>query len=570
MGDTSNYGSFQVYANLSVAIDGITSATGYNRSLDFGTGIHTTVFTGNDGNTYTSTVYCSYPDQVCVYNLSSSAALPEISISLENQLVDKSLVNATCQGNAVRLTGVTQIGPPLGMKYDGIANVTTRTNTASCSKSAPGTLVIPAGSHIRTFSIVIGANTNYDQKAGNSANKYSFKGVDPGPYVESVTSAAAAKSENDIRQAHIADYRALAGTFTLNLPDYASSAGVETSILIDKYNSTGPTKISDPYLESTLFDLGRHLFISAQRDNSLPANLAGRWSETLKAAWSADYHADINMQMNHWGADQTGLGALQVATWNYIENTWAPRGAETAKLLYAAPGWVVHDEMNIFGYTGMKSGSAYWANYPASAAWMMQHVFDNFDYSQDTNWLTSQGYPLLKGIAEFWLSQLQLDAFSNDSTLVVNPCNSPEHGPTSFGCTHWQQLIHQLFTNIVSIASVVSDADTVNRIKTTLKTLDKGLHIGTWGEIKEWKLPDSYGYDFKNDTHRHLSHLVGWYPRLLHLRISRWIHQSHNPKCSYHKSLQSWYRSRSHFRRIRRRMGKSLAFCMLGSFEQHL
>lgn len=38
--------------------------------------------------------------------------------------------------------------------------------------------------------------------------------------------------------------------------------------------------------------------------------------------------------------------------------------------------------------------------------------------------------------------------------------------------------------------------------------LDKGLHIGSWGQIQEWKID----MDVQNDTHRHLSHLVGWYP----------------------------------------------------------
>lgn len=55
--------------------------------------------------------------------------------------------------------------------------------------------------------------------------------------------------------------------------------------------------------------------------------------------------------------------------------TWAPRGTETAQLLYDAPGWVTHNEMNIFGHTAMKAGDDIWANYPASAAWMMQHVW---------------------------------------------------------------------------------------------------------------------------------------------------------------------------------------------------
>lgn len=120
-----------------------------------------------------------------------------------------------------------------------------------------------------------------------------------------------------------------------------------------------------------------------------------------------------------------------------MEDTWVPRGTETAKLLYNAPGWVVHDELNIFGSTGMKE-VAQWANYPAAAAWMMQHVYDHFSYSQNLTWFKEQGYPLMKGVAEFWLSQLQEDEFFKDGTSVVNPCNSPEHGSTTFGCTNYQ------------------------------------------------------------------------------------------------------------------------------------
>lgn len=510
LGNDDNYGSFQVYANFSVAIDGVTSAITYNRSLDFNSGLHTTVFTANDGNTYTSTIYCSYPDQVCVYDLSSTAALPEVTISLENQLTNQSLFNATCGDQYVRLTGVTQLGPPTGMKYDGIARLTTRTGTAYCSNTTAGTLVIPAGSHIRTFSVVIGANTNYDRTAGNAASNFSFRGADPGPYVESITSAAAGKAESDIRRSHVEDYQSLSSQFTLSLPDTAGSTGLETSVIIDRYNSSGP---GDPYLESALFEFGRHLFISSTRDNSLPPNLQGKWSPTITAAWSADYHSNINFQMNHWGVDQTGLGALQVATWNYMQDTWVPRGTQTAQLLYDAPGWVCHDEMNIFGHTGMKD-TAQWADYPASAAWMMQHVYDHYSYCQNATWLEEQGYPLMKGVSQFWLSQLQPDAYFNDGTLVVNPCNSPEHGPTTFACTHYQQLLHQLFTTTLSSSLVISDTDKefVANLISALKTLDKGLHIGSWGEVKEWKIPDSYGYDFENDTHRHLSNLIGWYP----------------------------------------------------------
>lgn len=144
---------------------------------------------------------------------------------------------------------------------------------------------------------------------------------------------------------------------------------------------------------------------------------------------------------------------------------------------------------------------------------MMQHVWDNFDYTQDIDWLREQGYPLLKGVASFWLSQLQADAFFEDGTLVVNPCSSAEHGPTTFGCTHYQQLIHQVFDNTLAAASLVAESDEAftEDLAASLAALDTGLHFSSWGSIKEWKIPDSYGYETPSD-HRHLSHLVGWHP----------------------------------------------------------
>jgi alpha-L-fucosidase 2 len=497
-----------------VVIDGVTTGSNYNRSLDLDTGLHTTSYKGNDGNTYTSTVYCSYPDQVCVYDLVSSSILPKVTVSLENQLTTGPL-STSCGSDAVVLHGLTQAGPPLGMQYLGKAQLV-GINTSTCTGSS---LVVPSSSKLKKLSIVWSAITNYDQQAGTSASSFSFAMPGSssnntstllGPTVTAITSAAAAKSESELRDAHVADYTSLTGQFTLSLPDTASSAGLETSAIISRYSSAGA---GDPYLESTLFALGRHMFISSSRANSLPPNLAGRWSETLSASWGADYHADINFQMNHWSADQTGLGDLQVAMFNYMQDTWVPRGTETAQLLYGAPGWVVHDEMNIFGHTGMKY-SAQWADYPVAAAWMMTHVFDHYSYSQNTTWFLAQGYPLMKGVAQFWLSQLQKDGFFDDGTLVVNPCNSPEHGPTTFACTHYQQLIHQIFSSLLSVSSLLpsSESSFTANISTALETLDKGLHIGSWGEIKEWKIPDKYGYDFENDTHRHLSNLVGWYP----------------------------------------------------------
>ena len=385
----------QVLGNLSALIDGLNSSTSYNRSLDFDTGLHTTrSILGN--STYASITYCSFPNQVCVYNLSSSDGLPEVSFKLDNEVVDAA-AKATSRGEGfVRLSGVTQVGPPEGMRYDSIARLLSSSSNSTCN-NATGYLLVPASSVANTVTIVIGAGTNYDQTQGTPASNSSFKGEDPASYVESVTSAASKETETVIHTAHVADYSSLATLFNLSIPDTTNSAGTKTATLLTNYNQNGN---SSPYLEATLFDYGRHLFISSSRENSLPPYLQGNWATDLSNAWNGDYHANINLQMNYWGVPETGSAPLQSPLWNYMHDTWVLRGQETAQLLYgtnaSSPAWVLHDGINIFGHTAMKEDAS-WANCPASGAWMMQHVFDEWDYNRNTTWLASQGYPLLRG-----------------------------------------------------------------------------------------------------------------------------------------------------------------------------
>ncbi|KAL6352153.1 hypothetical protein LRP88_14596 [Fusarium phalaenopsidis] len=508
LGSNSNYGSYRVLGNLSITIGHATDYTNYTRSLDLSTGVHTTTYLVNSVN-YTTTLFCSNPAGACVYRVTSKQDLPSINIQFENLAVSSSLANSSCRYPYTRFRGITRLKDPEGMIYDAIARLVDNRDGDGVSCGANGSLTIARSPGFKTVDVIISAGTNYDATKGNAENGYSFKGDDPAAEVQRLTSSGAQQGYDKLLKAHIEDYQSLFGTFTLTLPDAQRSAGQETAVLISSYSSSG---IGDPYLESLLFDYSRYLLIASSRENSLPANLQGKWTEQMNPSWSSDYHANINIQMNYWAADQTGLGKTSVALWNYMKNTWVPRGTETAKLLYNAPGWVVHNEMNIFGHTGMKN-EAGWANYPVAAAWMMQHVWDNFEYGRSLTWLRQEGYPFLKSVAQFWMSQLQEDNFNHDGTLVVNPCNSPEHGPTSFGCAHYQQLVHQVLEATLNSITYIGESDQhfTSELKAVLKKLDKGLHYTSWGGIKEWKLPDSAGQDTKN-THRHLSHLVGWYP----------------------------------------------------------
>ena len=237
------------------------------------------------------TTFCSYPDQVCVYQLNSTAALPQTTVGLENQLRTSPAGSLSCSGNTLVFRGLSY--PDLGMTYDARAQlvIPNHQGTNFCDSST-GKLVIPS-STATSLQLLIAADTSFDDTKGNAANSFSFRGVDPAAKVSSTVSAAAKKSFSSLLSAHVDDFTSYSGRFTLNLPDTMGSSNKETSALISGYSVDN----GDPYVESLLFDLGRYLFMSSARSNSLPAGLQGRWTEQLSPSWGADFHADINLQM---------------------------------------------------------------------------------------------------------------------------------------------------------------------------------------------------------------------------------------------------------------------------------
>jgi alpha-L-fucosidase 2 len=74
----------------------------------------------------------------------------------------------------------------------------------------------------------------------------------------------------------------------------------------------------------------------------------------------------------------------------------------------------------------------------------------------------------------------------------------------------YQQIVAQLFETVLQGYSIAGETDMsfVDRVNTTLSMMDKGAHIGSWGQIQEWKIEA----DNKTDVHRHISHLWGMYP----------------------------------------------------------
>jgi alpha-L-fucosidase 2 len=111
----------------------------------------------------------------------------------------------------------------------------------------------------------------------------------------------------------------------------------------------------------------------------------------------------------------------------------------------------------------------------------------------------------MKGAAEFWLATLMT---APDGQLVVSPSYSPEHGPFTAGAAMSQQIVADLFTNCSEAAKLVGDKAFGKRIDEALARLDRGLRVGKWSQLQEWKLD----LDDARDDHRHVSQLFALHP----------------------------------------------------------
>ncbi|KAH9475953.1 putative alpha-fucosidase A [Psilocybe cubensis] len=520
--DAGQYGSYAGAGHLLTTLNINGSISGYNRWLDLDKALARTSWTQN-GHNILRTTFCSNPTKACVQHMQTDVpTLPDLTFSFTVDLEPGlPAPNITCLSpSSLLVSGLVSHSPP-GMAYALIFNAYTASSKAvfQCVQQPVASGNLPnATLHIFSHNgsanteawIVWTGDTEYDMNAGDAAHNFSFRGESPVTKLLSSRSPESFSDYNALLKQHIGDiYNILHRPFALDLgqvPDLDSP----TDIIKDRYSINGPP--SNAYLDWLTFNYGRYLLASSSR-GALPANLQGKWANGIGNPWSADYHSNINIQMNYWLAEMTGLSELTIPLFNYFEKTWVPRGAETAQVLYnISRGWVTHNEMNIFGHTGMKGGgnTAQWANYPESAVWMMLHVWDHFDHTNDVAWWKSQGWPLIKGVASFHLDKLIPDEYFNDNTLVVNPCNSPEQVPITLGCAHAQQIIWQLFNAVEKGFNASGDPDIkfLADVKAARSKMDKGIKIGSWGQLQEWKIEK----DSPSDTHRHLSHLIGLYP----------------------------------------------------------
>ena len=322
---------------------------------------------------------------------------------------------------------------------------------------------------------------------------------------------AAAKSYDELKQAHIKDYNTLYNRVSIHFGQDANRA-MPTDVRW-KQVKEGKT---DTGLDALFFQYGRYLTIASSRENSpLPIALQGFFNDNkaCNMGWTNDYHLDINTEQNYWAANVGNLAECNAPLFTYIKDL-AHHGAKTAEVVYGCKGWTAHTTANVWGYTPASS-TIIWGLFPMAGSWIASHLWTQYEFTQDKQYLAETAYPLLKGNAQFILDFLAKDPKSG--YLMTGPSISPENWFRTAGgeervasmmpaCD--RELAYEILSNCVRASEILdTDREFADSLRTAIAQLPP-IQLRANGAIREW----FEDFEEAHPNHRHTSHLLALYP----------------------------------------------------------
>jgi len=477
--------TYQTLGDLYIHFEGIGEIENYKRSLDLETAVSKTEFE-SEGVIYTREIFASAPGDVIVLKLSASEKEKlNFTLRLERPGVAE---NVSVGENQILMTGFAE-HEGKGTHFASVAAVDAENGTVNPSENS---LVVENADEVI---IRISGRTDYWGEEEIKSSASDIKNT-------SETSFDALKLN------HIEEYQSffnrvelkLNGPDTLNLP---------TDVRLERVKDGK----ADSHLTELYFQFGRYLLLSSSRSGDLPANLQGIWEPTLTPPWNADYHININIQMNYWPALVTNLQECQQPFFDFVDDL-RERGQITAKETYRSRGFVAHHTTDIWKFSDPIGMTGY-GMWPMGGAWCSDHFWEHYEFTGDKEFLRETAYPVLKDAALFFVDFL----VENPETglLVSGPSMSPENkfiapngerAAVCMGPAMDHQIIRELFNNCIQSSEILGvDEEFADTLKTMLSELTPS-QIGSDGRILEWleELPEA------EPGHRHISHLYALYP----------------------------------------------------------
>lgn len=498
--ETTNFGTLSMLARVELTLPDHTgdAVSAYERRLDLSNGIASSSYTVGRVR-HRRDVYASHPDDVVVIALSQrDGGSLTGTVRLHGQHGERT----TTDGSGAAFSGALGNGLTYGC-------VLYADNTGGTVRATGDGI---AFNECRELLIVLSGGTNYrpDPRIG-----YQNTGIDPLRIARRKATAALRLGARQLLGRHVADYRSLFDRMRVELG--SSTAAQRAMTTPDRLAARASSGSPDPELECSYLQFGRYLTITGSR-SMLPINLQGLWIDRNNPDWMADYHTDINLQMNYWLADRANLGDCFTVLADYALAQLPGWTAATTQLFNdprngfrntsgEVAGWTLAISTNVYGGNG-------WWWHPAGNAWLCASLFEHYEFTQDRGYL-AKIYPLIKGACEFWQARLVAmtvtDADGTQRDVLVDDHDwSPEQGPTAArGITYAQELVWQLFGQLATASEVLGrDASYAQAIAELRSQLYLPRVSPTTGRLEEWMSPDDLG----EETHRHLSPLVGLFP----------------------------------------------------------
>ncbi|WP_179281332.1 glycoside hydrolase N-terminal domain-containing protein [Paenibacillus sp. XY044] len=484
-------------------------AENYYRELDLERAVATVRYELNGVN-YTREVFCSHPGGCMVIRITSNAqGSVSVNASLTSVHPDTSV--HTDGNRTYRLVGRTGTrksadftkhwiadweGP--GLSFEG--SLTAFCDGGQCIADGSGLKVANADTVTFVFSGATGFVNYQDIRADpTERNRQYIAGIAGRPY-------------EDVLNEHVEDYAALFNRVSLTLGQRDSS--MDRMPTDQRIRSVRRTE--DAELAAIYFQFGRYLLIASSRPGGQPANLQGIWNEDEWPAWGSKWTININTQMNYWPAEVGNLPECHYPLFDLIDDLRVT-GARTAELYYGARGFVVHHNADLWrGAAPVDIHAGIW---PMGGVWLVQHLWDHYEYKPDASFLRERVYPAMKEAARFILDFLvgAPAGHKYPGMLITVPSYSPENAYIdaqkrrrflSYACTMDLQLIRDLFERVLIASDLLrEDAAFKDEVKDALDRLPP-MQIGRYGQLQEW-LED---WDRPSDHNGHVSHLYGLYP----------------------------------------------------------
>ncbi|MEO7309978.1 MAG: glycoside hydrolase N-terminal domain-containing protein [Chitinophagaceae bacterium] len=471
--------SYQPFGDLWLQFKHEAPVTDYKRSLNISDAVAVTSYTC-DGIYFNREYLVSQPNQVLAIHLTASQ---KRHINFEASLTSphRNFTVKKIDNHTVALSVKVRNGVLRGKSYLQVTTV-------------GGTMTVEGGKMI----IHDADAASIYLTAGTSFKNYKDVSADPVLPCTNALKSIAAKTYAQVKAAHVKEYQQYFNTYSVNLGK-SENESLPTDIRLQKFASS-----NDPAFVALYQQYGRYLLIASSRPGTKPANLQGIWNDLLVPPWGSKYTTNINLEMNYWPAELLNLSPMHQPLFGMIDEL-AQTGHQTAADHYHAPGWVLHHNTDLWRGTAPINASNH-GIWVTGGAWLCEHLWDHYLFTQDKDFLRTKAYPVMKQAALFFNDFLVKDPTTG--FLISTPSNSPEQGGLVAGPTMDHEIIRNLFQDVINASKILNtDAALRDTLKIKYQQIAP-LKIGKYGQLQEW-MKD---IDDTSNKHRHISHLWGMYP----------------------------------------------------------